>query len=195
MKTLNTLFMAIFALVLFSCGNSRPVTEPTPATTDTTGTIREVADRDDSNMNRSNQNTATLDTSNSDMDTNSSTMQNRSNMDNNSATGNNMDTAKMDPSMSRTMTDDAEINVYWVNMKNMDQQSMYSALNMSEDQILKYQRGYTDYMDKMQNAHKRQTITQNDLMKKRDGILYDILKPAQYEKYKQWKMENPNYGM
>ncbi len=97
--------------------------------------------------------------------------------------------------MSRTMTDDAEINVYWINMKKMDQQSMYSALNMSEDQILKYQRGYADYMDKMQNAHKRQTITQNDLMKKRDGILYDILKPAQYDKYQQWKKDNPNYGM
>ncbi len=62
MKTLNTLFMAFFAMILISCGNSRPATEPTPATTDTTGTIREVADREDSNTNRSNQNTATVDT-------------------------------------------------------------------------------------------------------------------------------------
>ena len=100
----------------------------------------------------------------------------------------------MDASTSRTLNDN-EIDIYWISLKKVDMASMYDYVNMSEDQILKYQRGYADYIDRMQNQNRRLTIDQKDLLKQRDGILYDILKPAQYDKYQEWKKMNPNSGM
>ncbi|CAM3514539.1 hypothetical protein [Aequorivita lipolytica] len=98
-----------------------------------------------------------------------------------------------DNSMSSKKMNDNEVEVYWIGLKKKDMKSMYEYVNMSQDQILKYQRGYVDYIDSMQNKNKRLTIDQKDLLKQRDGILYDILKTAQYDKYQEWKKKNSNY--
>lgn len=204
MKLLKTLLLATISVVLFSCGNTQSATTTSVENTpDTKGTIREVADMDDTNRNRDDQNSTTMNTTNSTNSANTTTDRNRTNVDNSStdmdynsdmSQRNNMNQNNMASNSPRTLND-TETDVYWNDMKNKDQKSMYEYTNMSEDQILKYQRGYTDYIDKMQNKNMRMTIDQRDLIKQRDGILYDILKPAQYDKYQQWKMKNPNGGM
>jgi len=207
MKLLKTLLLATFSVVFFSCGNTQSATTTSVENTpDTKGTIREIADRDDNLRARDNtQNSSTMDNSNTTTNTaNTTSDRNRTNVNNSSTDtsynndmnqgNNNMGQNNMATNSPRTLND-TEVEVYWIGLKNKDQKSMYEYTNMSEDQILKYQRGYADYIDKMQSKNMRTTIDQRDMIKQRDGILYDILKPAQYDKYQQWKMKNPNGGM
>jgi len=206
MKTLKKILFVAVAATVLSCGNTQPATTSTVENTpDTKGTIREVADRDDNTWNRNdNQNSTDMNSANTSNTTNTTTDRNRNNVNNSSTdTGynnnsmnqrNNMDQKTVATNEPRRLND-AEIDVYWVTLKKKDMSSMYDYLNMSEDQILKYQRGYTDYISSMQAKDMRMTIDQRDLLKQRDGILYDILKPAQYDKYQQWKMKNPNGGL
>ncbi len=192
MKPLKTLLIASVATVFFSCGNSQQATTARVNNTpDTQGTIREVADMDDNSWN--NETNKTVSTS-----TDKKIAMNNSSSDSDSKTRS-VSSAKMDQQnnvsttvATRTMSDN-EIEVYWIGLKKKDMKSMYEYVNMSQDQILKYQRGYVDYIDSMQNKNKRLTIDQKDLLKQRDGILYDILKTAQYDKYQEWKKKNSNY--
>ncbi len=190
MNPLKTLLIASFATVFFSCGNSQQSTTASVNNTpDTQGTIREVADMDDNSWNK--ETNETVSTSTIDR-----ISRNNSNSDSKTRS---VSSAKIDQQnnvsttvATRTMSDN-EIEVYWIGLKKKDMKSMYEYVNMSQDQILKYQRGYVDYIDSMQNKNKRLTIDQKDLLKQRDGILYDILKPAQYDKYQEWKKKNSNY--
>ncbi|CAM3321653.1 hypothetical protein [Aequorivita lipolytica] len=99
---------------------------------------------------------------------------------------------------NETASTDNDIELYWIELnkkdwiklKKKDMTPMYDYVNMSEDQILKYQRGYVGYINNMQNKHIRKTLDQKDLLKLQDGILYDILIPAQYDKYQEWKRKN-----
>tara|TARA_R100000306_G_scaffold7815_3_gene10361 strand:+ start:5563 stop:6189 length:627 start_codon:yes stop_codon:yes gene_type:complete len=198
MKSLRTLLIATFSVALFSCGNTQTASTTVENTPDTKGTIREVADRDDNSWDRNSDQDVAINTRNTSTDTRtSSTGRAMTDTDN----SNRMDqknkmeqNQNMDASTSRTLNDN-EIDIYWISLKKVDMASMYDYVNMSEDQILKYQRGYADYIDRMQNQNRRLTIDQKDLLKQRDGILYDILKPAQYDKYQEWKKMNPNSGM
>ncbi len=195
MKPLKTLLIATFSLALFSCGNTQTATTRVDNTPDTKGTIREVADRDDNTWNRdSDETTSTTNTPTSastDRTMNNSNTTTSADMNSNNKAS---QQSTMSSTAPRTLKDN-EVEVYWISLKKVDASSMYEYTNMSKDQILKYQRGYADYIDSMQNKHMRLTIDQKDLLKQRDGILLDILKPAQYDKYKEWKKMNPNEGM
>ncbi|QQX77414.1 MULTISPECIES: hypothetical protein [Aequorivita] len=194
MKPLRTLLIATFSIALFSCGNTQTATTSVENTPDTKGTIREVADPDDNRWNRNSDQTTS--STNAPTPTSTDWTMNKSNTT--SADMNSNKKASQQSTMTSTAPrklNDNEIEVYWIGLKKVDMTSMYDYVNMSEDQVLKYQRGYADYIDSMQNKDMRLTIDQKDLLKQRDGILYDILKPAQYEKYKEWKKMNPNYGM
>ncbi len=189
MKPLRTLLIASVATLLWSCGTPESTTARVNNTPDTKGTIREVADRDDNLRNRDTYETVST-SNNESISTNNTT----SNTEAKNVSSNNMNTQnKVTTTYGSRPLSDNEIEVYWIGLKKKDMTSMYDYVNMSQDQILKYQRGYVDYIDSMQNKNKRLTIDQRDLLKQRDGILYDILKPAQYNKYQEWKMKNPQY--
>ncbi len=74
----------------------------------------------------------------------------------------------------------------WIKLKKKDMTAMYDYVDMSEDQIRKYQREYVGYIDEMQNKHIRKTLDQKELLKMQEGILFKILMPEQYNKYQEW---------
>lgn len=188
MKTLRISIASIFALLLMGCGNTQePTAENTP---DTRGTIREVADMDD----RPNYDDNTTSSTSADQMAYNDNRGTNNPRNNTASKDNSSNSTQINYEASRPLAD-ADIEIYWIELKKKDMSSMYDYLNMSKDQILKYQRGYVDYIGKMQDKHMRQTIDQRDLLKQRDDILRDILKPAQYDKYQIWVEQNPRYGL
>lgn len=78
----------------------------------------------------------------------------------------------------------------WIKLKKKDMTPMYEYVDMSEEQIRKYQREYFGYIDDMQNKHIRKTLDQKDLLKMQEEILSQILLPEQYNKYQEWNRKD-----
>lgn len=72
---------------------------------------------------------------------------------------------------------------------------MYEYVDMSEDQIRKYQREYVGYINDMQNKHIRKNLDQKDLLEIQQGILFKILMPDQYMKYQEWNRKDQVTGL
>jgi len=83
----------------------------------------------------------------------------------------------------------------WIKLKKKDMTPMYEYVDMSEDQIRKYQREYVGYINDMQNKHIRKNLDQKDLLEIQQGILFKILMPDQYMKYQEWNRKDQVTGL
>ncbi|WP_146743734.1 hypothetical protein [Aequorivita sp. CIP111184] len=69
-------------------------------------------------------------------------------------------------------------------------EQMYSYLNMSDDQISRFDRGWKSTTDTWKKANPNKSMNSFERTETQDKILKDILDESQFEKYQQWAREN-----
>ncbi|WP_026449503.1 hypothetical protein [Aequorivita capsosiphonis] len=71
-------------------------------------------------------------------------------------------------------------------------QDMYSSLNMTQEQIARYEKESKDYMDTWRKNNPNNTMNNYEQTEYRDRILKSTLDDDQYKEYKQWAKDNAN---
>lgn len=190
MKILKVIFIFCCFAAITSCGNSQSTVENKTVKTlndDTEGTLYDA--------NRLDRATDTL--KNNRSAANARNMNRTDNMDSDRM---NNEVDKMDKEVIITnnknmATDDvmdskisSDQNQGYSELKTKD---MFKYINMSDEQIKRYQRDYANYIEQMRDANIESEISTDDMMAQRDKNLKVILKPEQYKKYEQWKIDNP----
>lgn len=67
---------------------------------------------------------------------------------------------------------------------------MYSALNMNENQITRFQRDWKTSTDSWKRSNRNQAMNNYERVEQQDRILRDILEPSQFEAYQEWTREH-----
>lgn len=72
---------------------------------------------------------------------------------------------------------------------------MYSSLNMTEDQINRYETLYRDNYESWRTNTQRKSMNSEDLRKHQNTALKSVLDDNQYKQYQQWSNDaaNPRY--
>lgn len=67
---------------------------------------------------------------------------------------------------------------------------MYSALNMSENQISRFESEWKTSTDSWKRKNRNQTMNTYERVEQQDRILREILEPSQFKSYQQWARKN-----
>lgn len=71
-------------------------------------------------------------------------------------------------------------------------QQMYSSLNMTDDQIRRYETASKQANDTWKKNNPNKNMSTDDMRMQRDSNLKPILNESQYTQYQQWSRNNPN---
>ena len=69
--------------------------------------------------------------------------------------------------------------------------NMYTSLNMTEDQIQRYETASRTSMDAWKSSNAQRTMTIEQRMETQDATVKAILDASQYKNYQQWLKDNP----
>ena len=69
--------------------------------------------------------------------------------------------------------------------------NMYTSLNMTEDQIQRYETASRTSMDAWKSSNAQRAMTLEQRMETQDATVKAILDASQYKNYQQWLKDNP----
>lgn len=102
-------------------------------------------------------------------------------------------TEEMNTSNDHQLTQDRNETYDFESAESKQQrESMYSSLNMTQDQIEKYESTYKGNYNIWSSDNPNRKMTDQEWREHRDRVMKDILDKDQYEKYQKWADENPN---
>lgn len=164
MKTLHFILMGSAISVIIACGSGN---DTTTASNGAMGRTTNATGGTDDTANRSDETTGTL--YNANVNTNAQSRQ-------------------PDPEKPATTTVNSNKNTE----RQQEMRRMYSSLNMTDDQIRRFEEASNTANETWKKNNPGSTMTNNYMRMQRDKNLKPILDESQYTQYQQWAKNNPN---
>src|SRR5690606_32033818 len=164
MKTLHFILMGSAISVIIACGSGNGTTT---ASNGAMGRTTNATGGTDDTANRSDETTGTL--YNANVNTNAQSRQ-------------------PDPEKPATTTVNSNKNTE----RQQEMRRMYSSLNMTDDQIRRFEEASNTANETWKKNNPGSTMTNNYMRMQRDKNLKPILDESQYTQYQQWAKNNPN---